>query len=212
MNSDWSDYNDAFGMFTAPGLQPLGTHTGASFLFNATSPVIQASRVNLHSLNASVGYNPGDDPPLPAFPHAFGFNTLMVDQNEVAMLDVPPPLGVLSVQSKLKPGESLNISSTVLATVVEYNATVEAHRREPVNSSWWNYYNRKAAGGQLPGDGTRFARLGNDHNIVLMTNYDSENDRDQSCVLVGIAPGPPKTPTTKISTFAPNAILYNTQR
>lgn len=144
----WREYNDHFGMYAAPGLQPLGSFTGSSFMVNATSPVIQASRANLGSRGSckSIGgpcekyYRPKSDPPLPLFPRAFGFATLVLEEGAVAILDTPDPDWITQMQSKLVIGESLKVSSADLATVTIASDQINRHRNEGPNSTFWKRY------------------------------------------------------------------------
>lgn len=81
-------------MFAPPGLQSLGT-TGLSVFNNATLPFALAT----NPTNAS-------EPPLPRGRQAYGFNVLYLNSESIAVLDIPQPDYVSTVQSTLRLGES----------------------------------------------------------------------------------------------------------
>ena len=98
-----------YGMFAPPGLQSLGEQTGISLFFNATLPF-------------AVGSSPtnGSEPPLPPHAQAYGFNILSLNNESTAMLDIPQPSYVSTVQRLLASGESWKITAHV-ATVATFN-------------------------------------------------------------------------------------------
>ena len=68
------------------------------------------------------------DPPLPASPRAYGFNTLLLSNTSSAKLDAPSPRYVRQVQASLIADETYNLTADVLATVTSYNDSVERLR------------------------------------------------------------------------------------
>ena len=99
-----------YGMFAPPGLQSLGEKTGISLFFNATLPFAVATS----SIN-------GSEPRLPAHAQAYGYNVLLLNNESTAMLDIPQPSYVSTVQSLLASGESWTITAPVIATVATFN-------------------------------------------------------------------------------------------
>ncbi|MCJ1368646.1 hypothetical protein MMC16_007791 [Acarospora aff. strigata] len=102
---------------------PMGAYSALSnftlFLaVNASVPFLDASS------NDSI-------PPSLAHPKAYGFNTLLIDNTSAALLDVPAPKYVLSIQQNITTQESWTLSASVNATVARYNVT--AHYD---NESW----------------------------------------------------------------------------
>jgi hypothetical protein len=81
-------------------------------------------------------------PPFEYLPIAYGYNTLLLDNGSAALLDMPLPDYILSIQQNLNGADFWNISATVNATVARYNASTEAYRnndsfwQETIDSSW----------------------------------------------------------------------------
>ncbi|KAH8754023.1 hypothetical protein BGZ57DRAFT_773581 [Hyaloscypha finlandica] len=81
-------------------------------------------------------------PPFESLPIAYGYNTLLLDNGSAALLDMPLPEYILSIQQNLKGADFWNISATVNATVARYNTSTEAYRnddsfwQETIDSSW----------------------------------------------------------------------------
>ncbi|KAI9718457.1 MAG: hypothetical protein M1812_004178 [Candelaria pacifica] len=107
-----------YGMFAPPGLQLLGQRTGVSLFSNATLPFAVAS-------SSSVEL----EPPLPAYPQAYGFNVLSLNNESTAMLDIPEPSYIYSAQKMLASGESWRITAPVIATVATFNHSKTKDRR-----------------------------------------------------------------------------------
>ncbi|KAL8837030.1 MAG: hypothetical protein Q9170_002684 [Blastenia crenularia] len=99
-----------YGMFAPPRLQALGENTGVSLFSNATLPFAVASSAQDSS-----------EPHLPAYAQPYGFNILLLNNESAAMLDVPQPTYISTVQTLLAIGESWNISAPVLATIATLN-------------------------------------------------------------------------------------------
>ncbi|KAK5634655.1 hypothetical protein RRF57_010368 [Xylaria bambusicola] len=61
-------------------------------------------------LNSTIDFalrtSPPDEPALPQFPQAYGYNTLLLDSDRAAFLDILQPSYVNSVQSTLAIGET----------------------------------------------------------------------------------------------------------
>jgi len=81
-------------------------------------------------------------PPFESLPIAYGYNTLLLDNGSAALLDMPLPNYILSIQQNLNGADFWNISATVNATVARYNTSTEAYRnndsfwQETIESSW----------------------------------------------------------------------------
>ena len=119
--------NNSTGSFyglTAPaGLQESSTGSqGLSFMANTT--------LSFHS----VTYQ---DPLIPSFPQAYGFNTLLLSNGSSAKLDAPFPGYVESIQGKLGAGEAYVLTAPVLGTVTSYNNSIESYRDD---DDFWSYY------------------------------------------------------------------------
>ena len=116
-------YNDTghfYGMLPTAGLEDR--FVGLTFFANSTM-----------SFTAAIF----DDPPLPSFPSAYGYNTLLLSNTSSAKLDTPSPEYVRTTQESLITDESYNLIADVYATVTTYNASVESHRHD---DEFWNFY------------------------------------------------------------------------
>ena len=76
-----------------------------------------------------------DDPPLPSFPSAYGYNTLLLSNTSSAKLDTPFHEYVRTIQERLVLDESYSLTADVYATVTSYNDSVESHRHD---YDFWN--------------------------------------------------------------------------
>jgi len=73
-------------------------------------------------------------PPFESLPIAYGYNTLLLDNGSAALLDMPLPDYILSIQQSLNGADFWNISATVNATVARYNTSTEPYRK---NDLFW---------------------------------------------------------------------------
>ncbi|KAL8953586.1 MAG: hypothetical protein Q9222_000581 [Ikaeria aurantiellina] len=122
--ADYIGNTSYYGMFAPPGLQSLGEQTGISLFSNATLPfLVAASPIN------------GGEPPLPLGTQVYGFNILLLDNRTTAVLDIPQPEYISTVQNLLAPGESWRITARIAGTVAKFNdsKTIES---EAVNSTF----------------------------------------------------------------------------
>ena len=99
-----------YGMTGPPGLESLGT-IGQYLMTNASLPYIVASTPDPIT---------GFEPPLPSFPQAYGFNTLLLSNTSAALLDAPQPVRVAEIQRMLDPRDTWYLHATVNGTVT-YN-------------------------------------------------------------------------------------------
>lgn len=116
-------YNDTghfYGMLPTAGLEDR--FVGLTYFANSTM-----------SFTAAIF----DDPPLPSFPSAYGYNTLLLSNTSSAKLDTPSPEYVRTIQESLITDESYNLTADVYATVTSYNDSVESHRHD---DEFWNLY------------------------------------------------------------------------
>ena len=116
-------YNDTshfYGMLPTAGLEDR--FVGLTYFANSTM-----------SFTAAIF----DDPPLPSFPSAYGYNTLLLSNTSSAILDAPSPEYVRAIQESLITDESYNLTADVYATVTSYNDSVESHRHD---DEFWNFY------------------------------------------------------------------------
>jgi hypothetical protein len=111
--TEYTRNSSYYGMFAPPGVQILGGRTGISLFSNATLPFTIASS----SSNST-------EPPTPKKNQAYGFNHILLDSKSSAMLDIPQPDYVTTVQQLLAPGESWNLTASVIGTVATFNSTI----------------------------------------------------------------------------------------
>jgi hypothetical protein len=65
---------------------------------------------------------------------AYGYNTLLLDTQSAALLDLPLPDYMSSIQASLKENDTWTITATVNATVTRYNTSVDSFRD---NQTYW---------------------------------------------------------------------------
>ncbi|KAF5027412.1 hypothetical protein F66182_489 [Fusarium sp. NRRL 66182] len=103
------------GHFSPPGLQLDQIGVDILLFFNITLPfTIATSRSS-----------PDQETALPSGPRAYGFNTLFLNNESVAILDTPNTDLLTRAQSTLKDGESWNLTASVAGTVATFNRTKE---------------------------------------------------------------------------------------
>jgi hypothetical protein len=114
-----SDYTQHYGMVTLPMGDFNVMNNSIYLMINSSVPFMAAS---------------SDDNNIPDFPAAYGFNTLLLDNASTALLDLPVPDYVSSIQQNLKDGEWWTMSSSVDATVARYNSSISSYRD---SDSFW---------------------------------------------------------------------------
>ncbi|SLM41059.1 hypothetical protein LPUS_11959 [Lasallia pustulata] len=115
-----------YGLVAAP-LGNINTmNNSIYFMINANLPFMTASS------NDSVL------PPFADLPKAYGYNTLLLSNTSAALLDMPVPENVTSIQQSLKEYESWQISASVNAIVTKYNTSGEARN----DTFWQNAFTR----------------------------------------------------------------------
>ncbi|CZR69579.1 uncharacterized protein PAC_19479 [Phialocephala subalpina] len=85
------------------------------------------------SINANVPFmaaSANDSIPPPIIPTAYGSNTLLLDNSSAAILDMPLPGYVSSIQQSLAGSDFWKVSATVNASVARYNSSVETLRNK----------------------------------------------------------------------------------
>lgn len=89
--------------------------------------------------NITVPFTAGifDDPPFPAFPRTYGFNTLLLSETSSAKLDAPSPPYIRKIQNSLMADETYYLTADVFATVTSKNNSIEGLRED---DNFWNYY------------------------------------------------------------------------
>ena len=95
---------------------------GLSVMANSTQPF------------ASATFN---DPALPVFPAAYGFNTLLLSDTSSARLDGPVPAYLRELQGPMKVDEAYTLAADVHGVVTSYNDSIEILRND---DNFWNYY------------------------------------------------------------------------
>ncbi len=112
-----------YGLTAPAGLQESSSGSqGLSFMANTTLSFYSATY---------------EDPIMPSFPQAYGFNTLLLSNGSSAKLDAPFPDYVESIQGKLGVGEAYVLTAPVLGTVTSYNNSIESYRDD---DDFWSYY------------------------------------------------------------------------
>ncbi|KAF0332638.1 hypothetical protein GQ607_000654 [Colletotrichum asianum] len=173
-----------YGLFRPPGII---SSTGLSSNVNATESFRNVTQ-------RAVG---GTEPPLPTFPHPYGYNLLLLNESSAASLDTPYPDYILAIQQLLAPGESWTITAPVIGTVATLNrSAAEDHRafeEEFVSvckgNDKWSH---------------RMENMFNDWSISLTVQWAMS---DQSLQYIGIAPG-----LAGCTDRAPYEHLYNIYR
>ena len=108
--ADYIGNTSYYGMFAPPGLQSLGEQTGVTLFSNATLPfMVAASPTN------------GTEPPVPLDTQVYGFNILLLDNETTAVLDIPQPDYISTVQRLLAAGESWRLTARIAGTVAKFN-------------------------------------------------------------------------------------------
>lgn len=99
---------------------PLGDYT------TMKNSVYYTISANVPFLSAS-----SDDSTLsPNITTAYGYNTLLLDSTSAALLDMPLPDYVVSIQQSLQGSDYWKVSAVVNATVARYNASIETYRQK----------------------------------------------------------------------------------
>ncbi|ERF70238.1 hypothetical protein EPUS_00426 [Endocarpon pusillum Z07020] len=116
--------NDSFYGLTGP------TNFKEGLLFGLGLTSMANSTLPFYSATVS-------DPPMPSFPHAYGFNTLLLSETSSAKLDSPFPEYVEQIQTNLTAEDSYILTAEVFATVTSYNDSIASHRND---DKFWDYY------------------------------------------------------------------------
>ena len=114
--SIYSDFPGSYGIASAPLTANNVLNNSIYQMMTATSPFMIASANDLVS---------------PAgFPIAYGYNTLLLDNSSAAMLDMPMPDYVSSIQQALTKDEFWNLSAPVNGILARYNSSTEMYRND----------------------------------------------------------------------------------
>lgn len=103
-------YASYYGMFAPPGLQALGEGKGIAPFTNATIPFLNAS-----SLQNTK------EPNFPNHTQTYGYNVLLLNKTSTAILDLPHPSYLSTIQDLLALGDSWSVTAPVFATVATFN-------------------------------------------------------------------------------------------
>ena len=103
-------YASYYGMFAPSGLETLGERKGIASFANATTPFLSAS-----SLRNS------QEPDFPAHAQTYGCNVLLLNNTSTAILDLPHPSYLSTIQGLFALGDSWNVTAPVFATVATFN-------------------------------------------------------------------------------------------
>ncbi|KAK1701345.1 hypothetical protein BDP55DRAFT_18036 [Colletotrichum godetiae] len=104
-----------YGMFQPPGTTSF---SGISIFFNATTAFREDTALE----------SDGSESPLPALPHAYGYNVLLLNTTSVAALDTLHSEFLEAIQQLLAVGESWTITAPVLGTVATFNESSSRDR------------------------------------------------------------------------------------
>jgi hypothetical protein len=111
-----------------------------------------------YTIDANVPFlaaSSDDSVSAPSIPTAYGYNTLLLDNTSAALLDMPLPDYVWSIQQSLSGSNYWTVSATVNATVSRSNSSIEAFR-----NSDGPFFNETIAG-------TIFSTFGDFNNWAL---------------------------------------------
>jgi hypothetical protein len=183
-----------YGMYAPAGLEKVGVSTGFSLMLNTTLPFVQAA-------TAAVDAKP---PRLfPDRPSVYGANTLLISRSAAAILDLPSPDFVLSVQEALELGETVHITATVQATVTRQNESVWQYRSPEAQgrNDFWQYYYERAPS-------TVSVTHVNGSDITMLNNMASvQGDLSQTWLFLAVLTSPSNS-----STFESEAYMLSTWR
>ncbi|KAL9052037.1 MAG: hypothetical protein Q9162_005656 [Coniocarpon cinnabarinum] len=116
-----------FGIVGPPGVKNVSQGAiGVSYFVNASIPFMSAAS------------NDSEPPKFDTLPQAYGFNTLLLSNTSVALLDAITPDRVTEYQQNLSGGAQVHVTAKVNATVVSYNDTIETRRDD---KTFWNDFN-----------------------------------------------------------------------
>lgn len=104
-----------YGLVSAPLNAGTTMNTAIAHMITANAPFQQASSDDAVS------------PSFPGPPQAFGYNTLLLNSNSAALLDMPVTNYVTSIQQYLGKDEVWTVSANVNATVTRYNTTGKSY-------------------------------------------------------------------------------------
>jgi hypothetical protein len=134
----------AYKRFTGGRSSAKITNPSGGYYGLVSAPLGDANVMNnsiYYMINANLAFlaassNDSIPPPFAELPKGYGYNTLLIDNTTAALLDMPVPDYVTSIQQNLRSGEIWNISASVNATVTKYNTSGEIYIN---NDSFWNY-------------------------------------------------------------------------
>ncbi len=116
----YSDFPGNYGIASAPLTANNVLNNSIYQMMTATAPFMIASASDLVS--------PAE------FPIAYGYNALLLDHSSAAMLDMPMPSYVSSIQQNLTKNEFWSLSAPVNGTLARYNPSTEIYRND---SAFW---------------------------------------------------------------------------
>ena len=109
-------YASYYGIFAPSGLEALGEGKGIASFTNATTPFLSASSLR------------SQEPDFPVHAKAYGCNVLLLDKTSTAILDLPHPSYLSTIQDLLALGDSWNVTAPVFATVATFN---DSRKQDP---------------------------------------------------------------------------------
>lgn len=134
----------AYKRFTGGRSSVKITNPSGGYYGLVSAPLGNANVMNnsiYYMINANLAFqaassNDSIPPPFTELPRAYGYNTLLIDNTTAALLDMPAPDYVTSIQQNLGLSETWYVSASVNATVTKYNTSGQIYIN---NDSFWNY-------------------------------------------------------------------------
>lgn len=112
----YSDFPGSYGIASAPLTANNVLNNSIYQMMTATAPFMIAS--------ASDSVSPAE------YPIAYGYNTLLLDHSSAAMLDMPMPDYVSSIQQNLTKDEFWSLSAPINGILARYNSSTEIYRND----------------------------------------------------------------------------------
>ena len=185
--------NATFYGLTGPSGYSSNSRVGTSLMVNATIPFMFSAQ---------------DKHPLSSMPQAYGFNTLLLSNESVALLDAPMPNYTDHLQSGLSVDDAYMITAEVHATITTYNKSIEGHRNE--SDYWWHYFNQMGINQTDQIDVSnvmKFADTYTGHYLGLMVNDFAA--RNASWCFLSFFPA---NSSDFLADFKANALSFDTRR
>ena len=198
-----SPYNGYYGTSSLPMGNADAASNALYLAFNATNSFSGAS-----SSTESL-------PTLADFPVAYGYNALLLSNTSAAMLDLPTPKYIRSIQQNLSATESWYLSATINGTVTTFDTSIDRYRK---NDTFWNkVFAYSSQDGLSSQNGLSSWRLYNGYDLGALVG--TSNDSPGAYCLAGFYKGSAYGEDNFLDLndsdpqlFRPNALLYRSVR